>query len=332
MIGRRQLIALLGGAAAAASGLRPLAARGQEHIKTVGFLHSGSQSLWLPFANAFGRGLAGAGFVEGRNVATEYRWAGGAIDRLPALAADLVSRKVSAIAASGGGIDAALAARAATSTIPIVFTAGTDPVKAGLVASLSRPGGNITGVSILNAETGLKRLELARELVPQASTVVLLANPKNPNTGLNVTEMETAVRAGGQRFRLLTASTENELNSAFESLADLRQAVIIVAIDPFFNDRSAQITGLAARYSLPAIYYSRVFMLTGGLITYGGDGLDAYRQAGALVAKILRGAAPAKLPVQQSVKFELVINLKTAKALGLTMPPMLLARADEVIE
>ena len=326
-LGRREFITILGGAAT-----WPLSLRAQQPMPVVGFLHSGSQSVWMPFAHAFVKGLETSGFVVGKNVAIEYRWAGGAIDRLPTLAADLVGRRVSAIAATGGGIDAALAARAMTSTIPIVFASGVDPVKGGLVASLSHPGGNITGVSILNAETGLKRLELVRELVPNASTIVMLANPKNPNTGLNVVEIETAVRAGGQTFRLLTASTENDLNSAFESLADLRNAAMVVAIDPFFNDRSPQIVSLAARYSLPAIYYTRVFVAEGGLIAYGGNVLEAYRQVGVMTAKILRGANPAEVPVQQSVKFELLINLKTAKTLGLTVPPSLLTRADEVIE
>jgi putative ABC transport system substrate-binding protein len=308
---RREFITLLGGAAA-----WPVPLRAQQPMPVVGFLHSGSQSVWMPFANAFVAGLAAAGFVEGRNIAVEYRWAGGGLDHLPALAADLVQNKVSAIVASGGGIDSALAARAATSTIPIVFTSGVDPVKAGLVASLSHPGGNITGVSILNAETGLKRLQLLRELVPRASTVVMLANPKNPNTDLNVGEIELAARAAGQAFLRLTASTEQELNAAFESLGSLRAGALIVAIDPFFNDRSAQITGLAARYAVPAIYYSRVFVMADGLISYGGATADAYRQGGALVAKILRGANPAELPVQQSVKFELVINPQNGQNAG----------------
>jgi putative ABC transport system substrate-binding protein len=205
-------------------------------------------------------------------------------------------------------------------------------VKAGLVSSISHPDGNVTGISILNTETGLKRLELLHELVPNASTVVLLANPKNRNGDLSTAEVETAARGAGLNFQLLTASNEGELNSAFVNLANLRNGILLVAIDTYFLDRSLQITTLAARYLIPAIYYSRVFMNAGGLISYGGDVIDAYRQAGIMVAKILRGARPAELPIQQSVKFELVINLKTAKTLGLNVPPTLLALADEVIE
>jgi putative ABC transport system substrate-binding protein len=201
-----------------------------------------------------------------------------------------------------------------------------------LVASLSHPGGNVTGVSILNGETGLKRLELARELFPQASTVVMLVNPNNPNTASNAAEVETAVRAGGQQFRLLTASSERELNSAFAALAGLRNGILIVVIDAFFNDQSPQIVALAARYSIPAFYHSRVFIAQGGLMSFGGNVQEAYRQAGIMAAKILRGTNPAEIPVQQSVSFELLINLKTAKALGLTVPPTLLSRADEIIE
>jgi putative ABC transport system substrate-binding protein len=326
---RPDFIKVMAGSAAA----WPLAARAQQQpTPVVGFLHSGSQSVWMPFANAFKKGLETSNFVDGHNVRIEYRWANGAIDRLSELAAELVSLKVSVIDASGGGTDSVRAAKAATSTIPIVFTVGTDPVKAGLVSSISHPDGNVTGISILNTETGLKRLELLHELVPNASTVVLLANPKNRNGDLSTAEVETAARGAGLNFQLLTASNEGELNSAFVNLANLRNGILLVAIDPYFLDRSLQITTLAARYLIPAIYYSRVFMNAGGLISYGGDVIDAYRQAGIMVAKILRGARPAELPIQQSVKFELVINLKTAKTLGLNVPPTLLALADEVIE
>jgi putative tryptophan/tyrosine transport system substrate-binding protein len=326
---RREVITLLSGAVAA----WPLATRAQQAaMPVIGYLHAGSEGVWRPFIASFVQGLQAAGYLIGRNVEIEYRWAEGVIDRLPSLAAELVGRKVSVIAASGGGNDAPLAAKAATSTIPIVFTVGTDPVKAGLVTSLTRPEGNVTGVSILNSDTQSKRLELARELVPDASTVFMLGNPHNPNTAKSAAEMQLLVQAGSQNFQFVTASTPAELDSAFERVGAVGKSVLIVAIDPFFNDRSSQITSLAAQHRVPAVYYQRGFMLAGGLASYGGNTFAAYKLAGEMAGKILSGSKPQEMPVQQSVKFELVLNLKTAKALGLTIPSTLLAIADEVIE
>jgi putative ABC transport system substrate-binding protein len=327
---RRKFITLLGGVAAS----WPLAAHAQQpKMVTIGYLHTGSQQVWRPFIDAFVRGLHTVGYTEGQNVQIEYRWAEGALDKLPELAADLVHRKVSVIAASGGGTNAPLAARAATSAIPIVFTVGSDPIKGGLVPSLAHPGGNVTGVSILNADTQLKRLELAREMVPDASTVFLLANLQNPNTAGNVAELERAVRVGGQEFELVRAGTPGELDMAFAHMAtNAGRAVLIVAIDPFFNEQCKQIAMLAAQHAIPAVYYFRGFMWAGGLISYGGDGLAAYKLAGEMVGKILGGAKPQEMPVQQSIRFELLINLKTAKSLGLRVSDRLLALADEVVE
>ena len=280
---------------------------------------------------AFRQGLSETGYVEGQNVAIEYRWAEGRYDRLPALAADLVGRKVDVIVTSGGD-PAALAAKNATSTIPIVFTVGGDPVAAGLVASLARPGGNLTGVSILAVELMPKRLELLSELVPQARVIALLVNPNNPNAERIMRDVQEAARAKGVQLHILKAGTESEIDAAFASLVQLQAGALVVGADPFFNSRREQLVALAARHAVPAIYEWREFAAAGGLISYGASLTAAYRQVGIYAGKILKGAKPADLPVQQPTTFELVVNLKTAKALGLTVPPSILARADEVIE
>ena len=271
------------------------------------------------------------GYVEGQNLAIEYRWAEGRYDRLPALAADLVGRKVDLIVASGGP-PSALAAKNATSTIPIVFTAVGDPVGAGVVASLARPGGNLTGSSIMATELTPKRLELLSELVPQAGVIALLVNPNSAEAEPAIREAQEAARAKGMQLHILKASTEGEIDTAFASLVQRQAGALIVVNDPFFDGRVEQLVALASRYAVPAIYYSREFAASGGLISYAPSFTAAYHQAGIYAGKILKGAKPADLPVQQPTTFELVVNLKTAKALGLTVPQSLLARADEVIE
>ena len=277
----------------------------------------------------FRQGLAEAGYIESQNVAIEYRWAEGQYERLPALAADLVHRQVAVIVAN---TPAAMVASAVTTTIPIVFSSAIDPVKAGLVASLNRPGGNITGVANFDDVLGAKRLELLRELVPKAEMIGLLINPNNPNAETIASRLQEAARTLGQQIRILNASTEGEVDAAFATLAELRIGAILVASDPFFVSRRDQIVALAARQALPAIYQFREFPVGGGLMSYGASLADAYRQLGVYTGKILKGAKPAELPFQQVVKVEMIINLKTAKALGLTVPLSLLGRADEVIE
>jgi putative ABC transport system substrate-binding protein len=325
---RRELIALIGGAAA----LSPLI-QAQQPMPVVGWLSSGSQAsdnipARLP---AFRQGLNEAGYVEGVNVAIEYRWAEGEYDRFPALAADLVRLQTTVIVTPGPA--QAFAAKASTSAIPIVFMTGVDPVETGLVASLARPGGNITGVSMLNAELAGKRLQLLHEMLPTATAVALLVNPSNaPNSELETRSFENAGRTLHLEVHILRASTPAEIDAAFEGLVNLRAAGLVVAGDQLFTNQRGQIIALAARHALPAIYIYREFVAAGGLMTYGTDLADAYRQLGLYVAKILKGAAPAELPVQQVVKLELVVNLKTAQTLGLTIPPAILARADEVIE
>jgi putative tryptophan/tyrosine transport system substrate-binding protein len=323
---RREFIALLGSAALA----RPLAGHAQQSaMPVIGFLNSASAQAYARPLAAFREGLNTAGYVDGRNVAIEYRWADGHYDRLPAMAAELIDRQVAVIAANGPAVPLA---KAATTTIPIVFTAGFDPIELGLIASLNRPGGNLTGVSILNAELGPKRLELLRELLPTATTVALLINPNNPSAATVSRELQAVARTIGLEIHVLHASTEAELDATFAGLAQLRASALAIGNDPFFNSRSAHLAALTNRHAMPAIYQYREFAAAGGLMSYGGSLTDSYRQAGIYTGRILAGAKPGDLPVQQSTKVELIINLKTAKALGLTVPLPLLGRADEVIE
>jgi putative tryptophan/tyrosine transport system substrate-binding protein len=323
---RRNLMTVLAGAAA-----YPLLAGAQQKaMPVIGFLHSASPGPYAPNVAAFRQGLSDTGYVDGQNLAIEYRWAEGGYDRLPALAADLVSRKVDVIAA--GSAPSALAAKSATSTIPIVFTSGGDPVAAGLVASLARPGGNLTGVSIMASELTPKQLELLSQLVPQVGVFALLVNPNYPMTDPLIEDMQEAARAKGVQLHILKASTESEIDAAFAALVQLQAGALVVGVDPFFFTRREQLVALAARHAVPAIYGLREWAATGGLISYGLSLTAAYRQIGIYAGRILNGAKPADLPVQQPTTFELVVNLNTAKTLGLTVPPSILARADEVIE
>jgi putative ABC transport system substrate-binding protein len=322
---RRKLIFLLAGAMSAARALRAQ----QKAMPVIGYLGSESPGPMAPLVAAFLQGLSETGYVDGQNLAIEYRWAEGDYDRLPALAADLVRRKVDVIATLG--IPSALAAKSATSTIPIVFSVG-DAVERGLVASLARPGGNLTGVSLLNVELTPKRLELISELVPQAGVIALLVNPNNPNTERTIRDMEEAARAKGVQLNILKAGTESEIDAAFASLVQLPAGALVVVGDPLFINRREQLVALASRHAVPTIYAFREYAAAGGLISYGTSFTAAYRQLGTYAGKILKGAKPADLPVQQPTTFELVVNLNTAKALGLSVPPSILARADEVIE
>jgi putative ABC transport system substrate-binding protein len=325
---RREFITLLGGAAAA----WPLAARAQQGgMPVVGFVGSTSPGSLADAVAAFHRGLTETGYVEGQNVVIEYRWADGQYDRLPGLAADLVRRQVAVIAAIDG-LPSALAAKAATATIPIVFFTGGDPVQLGLVASLHRPDGNLTGVTALNVEIGAKRLELLHELVPTASIIVLLVNPTSALTEANTTNLQAAAHALGLQLRILTASTERDFDAVFARLMQLGAGGLVIAPDAFFNSRSEQLATLALRHAVPAIFQYREFAAAGGLISYGGSRTDAYRQVGVYTGRVLKGAKPSELPVQQVTKVELFLNLKTAKALGITVPLPLSGRADEVIE
>jgi len=324
---RRDFITFLAGGIT----MRPLAAHAQQKaMPVIGFLSSLSPGPSAPFTAAFLEGLSETGYVDGKNVAIEYRWAEENYDRLPALAADLVGHKVDVIVTVGGGV-VALAAKNATSTIPIVFSGG-DPVALGLVASFARPGGNLTGFSILTGELSPKRLALLSELVPQAKVIALLVNPNSPIAKRIIGDVQEAARAKGVQLSVLNASTEGEIAAAFAALVQLQAGALVVGNDPFFNNRREHLVALASRHAVPAIYEWREFAVAGGLISYGTSLTSIYRQHGGYTGKILKGAKPADLPVQQPTTFELVINLKTATALGLTMPPSLLARADEVIE
>jgi putative tryptophan/tyrosine transport system substrate-binding protein len=325
---RRDFITLIGGAGAA----WPLTARAQQPATpVVGFLNGQSPRTWAPMVAAFHRGLKEAGYIEGQNVAIEYRWAEGQPDRLPALAAEFVQRGVSVIVATGGN-NPAIAAKAATSTIPIVFTSNDDPRKYGLVASLNRPGGNVTGVSWFSAELGPKRLALLHDLVPNVMTVALLLNPNNAETARQPAELQEAARALGMQIVILHASIVSDIDNAFSTIIQDRIGALVVAADSFLASRREQITTLAVRHAVPAIYVNREMAGAGGLMSYGNSLADGYRRAGIYTARILKGEKPADLPVDQATKFELIINLKTAKALGLEIPSKLLALADEVIE
>jgi len=324
---RRRVLLTATAVAALSSG--PLRAQ-QKAMPVIGFLGSGSPGPSAPFVAALREGLGESGHVEGQNMAIEYRYAEGPGDRASTLAADLVGRKVDVIVAAGG--PASLAAKAASQAIPIVFTVGGDPVSAGLVASLSRPGGNVTGVSWLAVELMSKRLELMSELVPQAKAIALLVNPNSPQTVRVVRDVQEGPRPHGVDLPLLKAGSESEIDAAFSTLAQGLASALVVQPEPFLNSRREQIVALAARHAVPAIYALREYATAGGLISYGPSLTDVYRQAGIYAGRILKGTMPAELPVIQPTKFELLVNLKTAKALGLTVPPSIFARADEVLE
>jgi putative ABC transport system substrate-binding protein len=328
---RREFIAWAGGAAALSVSW-PLAARAQQPaMPVIGFLHPTSPDTNTVRLRGFRQGLKDAGYIEGENVAIEYRWANGQIERLAALADDLVRRRVNVIAAIGGDTPA-LAAKAATTTIPIVFLNGSDPVKAGLVTRLNRPGGNLTGVSLLAGTVSAKRLELIHELVPQVTSIGVLDNPIVTEAGIRLRDLQEAARLLRLRLLVQTVRTEGELDAAFATIADQKAGALFVDGSPFFVSRRSQLVALAARQALPAIYFEREFADVGGLMTYGANFADAYRQAGVYAGRILKGNKPGDLPVLQAAKFELVFNLKTAKVLGLDVPDKLLALADEVIE
>lgn len=325
---RREFITVLGGATVA----WPLRARAQTRtVPTIGFLNSASPAAAEPLLRAFLRALEKAGYAEGRNVAIEYRWAEGDYSRLPDLAADLVRLKVAVIAATGGLV-AAKAAEAATSTIPVLFIAGFDPVREGLASSINRPGGNATGVSVYTAELGRKRLDLLRVLLPDVSKVAMLVNPGAISTEIETKDLEAAAQSARLELIVVQASEERDFETAFSEAADRGAGALIVLADPFFTSRYAQIVALAARYALPASYPWSRYASAGGLISYGPRLAWAYEQIGVYAALILKGAKPADLPIQLPTKFRTVINLKTAKSLGLTVPPQMLALADEVIE
>ncbi len=325
---RREFVALIGSTAAT----WPLAAQAQQSaMPLVGFLSGGSPVPSVSNVAAFRKGLSETGYAEGQNISIEYRWANGQFDRLPALATELVSRTVAVIAATGGTASV-LAAKAATTTIPIIFSTGGDPVKLGIVASLNRPGGNVTGVSFLANTLGMKRMELLHTLIPKSALIGLLANPLNPNYASEISDMEAAARAFGQQVLVMKARNDDDLDGAFATFDQQRVSAISVVSDAFFNSRREALAAFEKRYSIPAIFSQRLFTVAGGLMSYGPSLTDAYQLVGNYTGQILKGKKPADLPVIQSVKFEFVLNLKTAETLGLGVPPSLLALADEVIE
>src|SRR6516225_2428042 len=324
---RREFLTLLGGAAA-----WPLAARGQQQpMPVIGYLHSGSAGPYAHLVAAFHEGLKETGTAEGKNVAIEYRWAEGYYDRLSALAADLVSRHVALIVAQGGDPSVS-AAKSATATIPVVFTSSSDPVKLGLVASLNQPGGNVTGFWLYTSLLGTKRLELMQQLLPANTSITVLINPDNPNADIDMPELQDAARTLGQSIGFVKARSEAEIDAVFATLGERRASALLVNTDPFFLARRGQLVSLAARHGIPAIYAQREFVTAGGLISYGASLADAYRQVGIYAGRILKGERADDLPVVQPTKFEMAINLKTAKALGVDVPDKVLALADEVIE
>ncbi len=323
---RRDVISLLGGFAV----VWPFAARAQQSLPVVGFVNSSSEQAQIVTAAAYRRGLEESGFVEGKNVLIESRWADGQYDQLPALIGDLIKRKVAVLMA--GGPPAAQAAKRATSTIPIVFTSGDDPVQLGLVSSINRPGSNVTGVHIFFTEVESKKLGLLRELVPNANVVAALVNPTFPAVKSQTQELQTAANKFGQRLQIINASSEPELDAAFASMKQMQVGAALVGSDPFFASRRDQIVSLAARYTIPAVYEQRAFATAGGLMSYGTNLAEAYRQAGIYTGRILKGEKPSELPVLLANKFEFIINLKVAKTLGLVVSPNLLSTADDVVE
>ena len=325
-IRRREFIALVGGAAA-----WPFAARAQQPaVPVIGYLSGRSPEAEAPILRAFRRGLEETGYLAGQNIAIEFRFSDGQDDQLPALAAELVRRRVAVLVATDR--PSALAAKAATATIPIVFTSGADAVEIGLVASLNRPGGNATGVNIFTTELGPKRLELLRQLLPNAGTIAFIVNPNSATTGRQVSELQTAAAALGQQILVLNAGSEKEIDEAFATIVERRVAAVLYPASLFFQVRQEQLVALAARHSIPAMYEWREFVTAGGLMSYSTNRTEAFRQAGIYTGRVLKGANPAELPVMQSIRFEFVINLKTAKALGIKIPGDLLSLADEVIE
>ena len=323
---RREFIALVGGAAVAL----PRVVRAQQELPVVGFANSGSAQAQALMVAAYLKGLEEAGFVEGKNVLIEFRWADGQYDRLPEFMADLIKRKVAVI--MGGGPPAALAAKAATSTIPVVFTTGDNPVQTGLVTNLGRPGGNVTGVNVLYTDLESKKLGLLRDVVPQADMVAALVNQTRPVAASQTAELQAAAQKFGQRIQIINAATEQDLEPAFASMVQLKVGALLQGADPFFNTVRDQIVSLAARHRIPAIYEQRAFVAAGGLMSYGTNLADAYREAGVYTGRILKGEKPGDMPVVQATKFELVLNLKTAKALSLNIPSGLLTIADEIME